>query len=265
MARPAPAEPEDAKAAKRPKTLKPGDGQGPGWDAAESRKRTTTLAKLWMFFGCLQEASDLWEQVEQEQDEEKHLEIWRDTCFSRATGTLSKRAGSIAAYVKWYAAARPEQGVSIREMDVYTYVKVLEAEGAAPTKADAFVSSIRFAHGLFGIRTQITNMVSVRAAGSAAAQMLLKRPTRQMHPLRATLVVFLERVVCSDPDTRRVILAGHILFLVHTRNRHMDAVRITVEPFLDESEGYGFIETSTRSELTKGGSKQRRGDPQYLW
>ena len=53
-------------------------------------------------------------------------------------------------------------------------------------------------------------------------------------------------------------MAGDILFLVHTRSRHMDAIRITAEPVLDEFQGSGFIETATKAELTKNGQTAKR-------
>ena len=64
--------------------------------------------------------------------------------------TVLKRARSFAAWLRWRDAVLPDCGGRLSEANAWRYVAQLKDTQAAPTKAEAFLSSARFAHFVLG-------------------------------------------------------------------------------------------------------------------
>ena len=230
------------------------------WKDEESVVRDRALAALYLFCTDFRSESRLGEQLRAASSEAERIETFRHVFRGKAPATLAKRWGSLKLFARWHRAAKPGYPVGISEDVAYSYARALISEGAPPTRLQSFVEALRFVHVLLGLPGSSGCLVSPRLEGAAIDSMERKRVRRQRAPLPVRVVAELEAYVSGGGDVRQRILAGQFLFLVHTRFRYSDAVRISVEPTLDELGDWGFIETIAKAEETKTGkTKRRRG------
>jgi hypothetical protein len=186
------------------------------------------------------------------------LEIVGDVFFDRRTATLGARVGSLWIYVRWCKSIGMADSdiVPVRENVAYAYCRELAIEMAPATRASRFREAVALAQYILGMDHSET-LASRRVSGSALRSFERKRLLRQRDPLTCPMVHLLERIVLDDipgASTEDRVVAGHALFLVFTRARHMDAQYVFEEPVVDGP----YLEAVTSRTKTSNAKGKRR-------
>ena len=131
----------------------------------------------------------------------------------------------------------------------------MRQSGAAPTSATRLKETIGFVKAIVGWDVDSEVLESRRVSGVAVAMMKAMGPVKRAPPLPPDFVAFLEKQVVDDArDLEFKYLCGMILFLVFTRSRFSDAMRIPKEPVLVD----GVLVTDVLKYKTAG-ARERRG------
>ena len=230
----------------------------PHWKDQEAKVREKALLAWEVLLARDAAASDLGTQLADAEDEKDAKDTLRYAFAQKATATISKRLGSVQLYARWSAAAGVGFRLPLSEKEVYSYVRALEVEQAPATRAQSFVEAVRFLFGVAGLHIDLRSVLSARVLGAAMAAADRKRVLVQSPPLSVYAVAKMEEFVLKSSDEGKVVLVGGFVFMIHTRFRYYDTVRIQREPKLDVSGSSGFIETFASSEYVKSGQTKKR-------
>ena len=113
--------------------------------------------------------------------DEYHIKhILESLVASKATGTLSTRAGALFQYVAWFQRTAPtgSKPFPIREPAAFDYLVEMRRAKAPPTRAASFMQAWNFAVGVMGFDDPDGSARSLRCVGSAHAQFVQKGADR---------------------------------------------------------------------------------------
>jgi hypothetical protein len=223
----------------------------------EQKLRTLHLQR-WLALVMLNPSTSLVGQQLSAAPEADALDIVGDVFYDCRTATLGARVGSLWIYVCWCKSIGMADAdiVPVCEGVAYAYCRELALELAPATRASRFREAVALAQYLLGMDHSET-LASRRVSGSALKSFERKRLLRQRDPLTCPMVHLLELIVLNDvPDasTEDRIVAGHALFLVFTRARHMDAQYVFEEPVADGP----YLEAVTLRTKTSNAKGKRR-------
>lgn len=172
-----------------------------------------------------------------------------DAFRRKATSTLRTRAASLLMFCRWRAA---DTGVSsagvfpLDERTVYDYVVHLRKTKAPRSRAPRFLEALGFSKGVLGADVQaILDSSRIRGAAEGTTEVVVKKAP----PLTCAQVKFLEWFAATQGGQESVFV-GHVCFCVHARLRWGDSQYCAFEPFLDMSDGKGFVEASLYNHKT---------------
>eukprot|EP00439_Symbiodinium_sp_Y106_P029669 s9380_g3.t1 len=149
-----------------------------------------------------------------------------DAFRSKATGTLSKRAGSLERYFRWAVENQIASPLSVGESVIYEYLSYLRSVESAATSASHFVEALRFLHSVAVLcRMDLSTVLSARVQGVARDMYLGKRPLEQKPQLTVEMVSALESF-CSRADPLDAVICGQLLFCLHSCARWSDGQRL---------------------------------------
>ena len=201
-------------------------------------------------------------QMMEAADGDERASILEDVFRPKETATLQKRAGSVLLYLKWGTSldVALHYLLPFTEAVVYRYVAALYNDEAPATRSSSFMEAAVFTKALLIFDGNLELLSSSRIRGAIEGSFDRKSLLVQRDPLPYRLVAALEEWVVSGlEDDHATIIAGFVLWCVHTRQRVGDALRVTQEPTLDPP-GSGalaaFIETVAGK--TKTGHLKRR-------
>ena len=154
--------------------------------------------------------------------------LLEDWFAKKSTSTLMTRAGSFALFVAFSQKHFPDRLVlPIQEDVVYAYVDNIRETGKPPTRAQTFVSTLKFVAAELGWPGAEDAASSNRVLGSAHLSFLRKRVLRQAPPLKVVAIFCLELCSCFDKDVYMQACAGLCLFALYGRLRTSDCNRIS--------------------------------------
>jgi hypothetical protein len=202
----------------------------------EQRLRTLHLQR-WLALVMLNPSTSLVGRQLSAAPEADALDIVGDVFSDFRTAALGARVGSLWSYVCWCKSIGLADAdiVPVCEGVAYAYCRVLALGPAPATRASRFREAAALAQHSLGMDHPET-LASHRVSGSALKSFERKLLLLQRDPLTCPMVHLLELIVLNDvPDasTKDRIVAGHALFLVFTRARHMDAQYVFEEPVAD--------------------------------
>lgn len=97
--------------------------------------------------------------------------IVSDTLAHKSTGTLLKRASSMARFFSWMVHHKDTSCFRPSEKDLYEYMQHLRHTGAGPTAASHFEQAFRMCHEVLGmLHVDIKQVLSPRVTGAAHTQ-----------------------------------------------------------------------------------------------
>eukprot|EP00971_Amphidinium_carterae_P234213 4647548-Amphidinium_carterae.1 len=182
------------------------------------------------------------------------MESLVDTLAEKATGTIRIRALDFSKYLLWAQNLGVDHD-SVTESAAYQYMVHLRNSGAAKTTLQRFLESAAFAKHILGWNIEDEVLCSRRLKGAAFRSLRDLPPVRRSQPFPPGFIAYLERIVVGPLTSAELrVLAGHVLFLVHTRARYADAQRVQVEPSIAN----GWLCTRT-NEYKTSKAKNRRG------
>ena len=230
------------------------------WQQQQEEERRAALG-LWLTIArCAGASSVLWRQLEAVGPDSTQAEATLENTFrQKATGTLLRRGGSMAAFLRW-AAGRGAAAFPLTEEILYEYLEQLRMDRAPATKASSMLEAVPFTITLLGLGPGTwADLNTQRVKGAALGSYDRKRLTRKAPPLTARAVKLMEEGVSKFSSVEQRVLAGDICFLVHGRLRCADAARIAAEPTLDvDDDGVGFIDAEIAGGDTKAGGGRRK-------
>ena len=191
--------------------------------------------------------------------EAEHLEPFFET---KKPGTLAVHASSWRLFIRYAQAEGHDPSLLDEEMG-YQYLQSLVRCKAPASRGTTFLKGMNFAFGQMGFVRGYTIAQSARCRGAAAVSFSTKRERRQRDPLTMEMLRALEVEINLAATgmglltKAEAVVAGFLVFCVHTRSRCADAARILHEPTLDDAEDNdpisSFIEAATiGSELKTG-------------
>ncbi|CAE7473740.1 unnamed protein product [Symbiodinium pilosum] len=159
--------------------------------------------------------------------------------------TVLKRASSFSAWLRWRDTELPACSEKLSEAEAWQYVARLKADGAPPTKAEAFLGSVRFAHFVLGFK--LDPVVDSKRVRGAAQQMFAgKEAQQQAQPLTVLQVLALHDGLADG--SRHVVdraLCAYVLVALYGRARLSDLEQISLIKHDHDMRG-GFLEILTR-------------------
>lgn len=146
-------------------------------------------------------------------------------CFaSKSTGTLVKRSYALWRFSQWCSENGVLDPLSATESVVYAYVSFLQAN-AAPTSGVDFLQMWRFMHHVLGLKKcPLDVILSSRTKGLADAMHATKSKLKQSEPLRARMILALERIVLEAPYVHWKVIAGQFLLCIGSCSRFSDSI-----------------------------------------
>ena len=180
----------------------------------------------------------------QQQDEVR--EILDAVLGVKSPATLIKRANALLAFMRWAVSSGRGASSPFNEQMVWEYFQHLKSTGAAATRADSTMSSLRFAFHLLGFECLETSMNSRRLVGLCEIMLTGKRLLRQALVLTVPQVLRLHEIL-EDPGRHLVdrVLVAYLLFALYGRCRNSDLLAIhTIDTDFDASGGFMVVNTS---------------------
>eukprot|EP00971_Amphidinium_carterae_P102777 2034447-Amphidinium_carterae.2 len=150
----------------------------------------------------------------------------------KATGTLTWRMSSLAAYETWMGRLE----LPLVEADVISMFV------CSRMNKRGFVEAVHFTHA------DVDQIVTRRLKGVAARQMMSKAPMVQSDPLTGLQVYGFEKLMVAMERPRMQAIFRYQLFTLHTRCRFSDGLGLAGEPKVDADGGL-FIEAWLRKFL----------------
>ena len=181
-----------------------------------------------------------------------------DVFAPKATGTLDRRAGSLALFVAWCDEHDVGSPLPVRETLAYDYIKYLGQQGAPATRADSFLQALRFSEAVLGLSGVEEVVGSARIVGAAFNCFVKKRPLRQRAPLTVAQVLALEDFVIDGHEGHDRVAAGAFLFVLFSRARFGDASYGEAFSLDLSPSGAGYIECKTSRCKTARSKEKKR-------
>ena len=165
---------------------------------------------------------------------------------SKATGTLSKRAFSLARFATWMLEVERESPLRASEGQLFKYVLFLEQKFTGALSGQHFVESIRFLDSIAHFTVmKIELVLSSRVLGQARMMRSQKSFLKQRPPLKVKQLVALEQMM-MECDSRWGCILGHLLLCAHACARWSDVQRVRrVWVEVDEASGVHLIHADT--------------------
>ena len=163
---------------------------------------------------------------------------------ARKVATLTKRAGAVRQFVKWFEASEIQIADFVAESTVYAYLQFLLAEQAGGTSGLSACQALNFLSGVFEAPQILDATRSPRVKGLVVLLLRGRVPRGQRAPLTVSMVAHLEDLAETAADDVKAVIAGAALFAIYARLRIGDLRRSVTEPFIDAVEGtdVGFLE-----------------------
>ncbi|CAE7809221.1 unnamed protein product [Symbiodinium sp. CCMP2592] len=182
---------------------------------------------------------------------DRALLVLQDTLRPKATGTISKRTGSLWRLAHYLASVDGRSPFMVSEPLLYEYLCSLrEAETGATSGASA-LEALRFADGLFRFqRISLREVDSARIRGVAHAMYVRKQKRQQAPALTVRAIRFLMAWCCdpSRPLHTRVI-SGHLLACIFAVARWSDLRFLAFFRVLSDDE-FSIFESATSQHKT---------------
>ena len=160
-------------------------------------------------------------------DDDEIRQSLSDAFKGKASSTLQKRGLSLQAFVAKHFELHEGSPWRVSEDQLYAVLCALRSWGAKPSTANHMLEALRFFDGVCKfLFVSLDTIISSRSRGVARELYLQKEPLRQRDPLSLAQVQGLESLMMGHmPDWLKVI-AGLILFCVHSCCRWSDAQRL---------------------------------------
>ena len=153
-------------------------------------------------------------------NEEDFASTVSDCLAHKATGTLLKRASSMARFFSWIVQHKGSSCFRPSEQDLYDYMQHLRRMGAGATAAAHFEQAFRMCHEVLGmVHVDIKQVLSARVTGVAHSMFLT--PAFSVEAIK----IFEDICINSEHMHKRVI-AGAILFCIFACARWFDSMHI---------------------------------------
>ena len=165
---------------------------------------------------------------------------------SKATGTLSKRAFSLARFSTWMLEVEKESPLRASEGQLFRYVLFLEQKFTGALSGQHFVEAVRFLDSIAHFTVmKVEAVLSSRVLGQARMMRSQKNFLKQRPPLKVKQLMALEQMM-MECDSRWGCILGHLLFCAHVCARWSDVQRVRrVWVEVDESSGVHLIHAET--------------------
>ena len=156
----------------------------------------------------------------------------------KRTWTLNLHASAWKLFLRYTASMKLDLSAFSEGM-VFEYLRQLDAMGAPPARAGAFLRACNFTFGCCGLYAGEVIRISPRCKGAAAISMARRLPRRQRDILLIRWIVAAEAEVvlasnCASEFTAQEAEAlGFALFCTHARARCADAAKLVSEPQVD--------------------------------
>ena len=159
-----------------------------------------------------------------------------DAFSTKATGTLTKRAGSLQRLVVQLYKQDVASPWRMAEEDLYTALTNLRDQGCGATSPSHMIESLFFLHGIARfLHMDLDTVISARCKGVAHSCFVSKAPLEQRDPLTCDQVRRLEAAMVRAGPVSQCIL-GQILFCVHGVCRWKDSQRLKLVELLGDGE-----------------------------
>lgn len=86
----------------------------------------------------------------------------------RSLHTIVKRTFALLSFFRWYSRSFTSQPFAFGGTVIWTFLKELKDDGAAPTRLSSYMSAFRFVHYVLGVRGLKEVISSRRLSGLAA-------------------------------------------------------------------------------------------------
>ena len=149
------------------------------------------------------------------------------THWRKSTGTLLKRASSMARFFSWMVQHRDSSCFRPTEKDLYDYMQHLRQIGAGATAASHFEQAFRMCHDVLGmVHVDIKQVLSSRVTGAAHTMFLSKRKLIQAPAFSVRAIKVFEDVCLNSEFLHKRVIAGALMFSVFSCARWFDAMHI---------------------------------------
>eukprot|EP00435_Cladocopium_sp_Y103_P005013 s4862_g1.t1 len=208
------------------------------------------------------EASDTGKLIEQSLDLDSDKSEARKTVSVvlgvRSKSTAVSRANAILKFLRWRETSlHKRESLPVTEEDAWLYLGSLQELGAAPTRANSFLSACNYARYIFGFNSWDAICTSRRLRGLADVLYIAKKPLSQAKVLTVNQVRWLHQMLTSEsthPVDRSFV--GYILTALYGRCRHSDLAMVETIDCDFDCQG-GFIEVSTKTHKTSRHASQK--------
>ena len=188
---------------------------------------------------------------------EQNIERVRELFGTRSLATVTKRADSMLAYIRWFDGIHYfDRALPLSRRHVEDYVEHLRNSHAAASTAESFLEAVNFGTHVIGLKsaTSHESLISTRSKTLSDMALQERKELRQARPLTVKEVESLEHFLNNpDLDATDRFAAGAFLFCLFGRCRWSD-IRHVYAFQLDvvENQGLvkGYIELRTRNHKT---------------
>ena len=217
------------------------------WQDSRSEARTAVLQSWKVLVVASGDSTKLGKTIcaDSGSDEQVVFDSVRGAFAGKALSTLKSRANALLCYMRWKSAGI--KGSSMRvfpltEAEAYAYICHLRREGAPKSRLAGFFQAVGFSKGLLGAEVDAI-LSSPRVKGACSNT---EPPVEE--------VVLIEKLAFHSRGQDGVI-AGFVCFVLRSRLRWSDAMRVDSEPILDVTENHGYLESSLYSHKTAAALK----------
>ena len=181
-----------------------------------------------------------------------------DAFSTKATGTLTKRAGSLQRLVVQLYKQDVASPWRMAEEDLYTALTNLRDQGCGATSPSHMIESLFFLHGIARfLHMDLDTVISARCKGVAHSCFVSKAPLEQRDPLTCDQVRRLEAAMVRAGPASQCIL-GQILLCVHGVCRWKDSQRLKLVELLGDGESQIiFFGDALGSKTSEQGGKEQ--------
>ena len=160
-------------------------------------------------------------------NEEDFASTVSDCLAHKATGTLLKRASSMARFFSWIVQHKGSSCFRPSEQDLYDYMQHLRRMGAGATAAAHFEQAFRMCHEVLGmVHVDIKQVLSARVTGAAHSMFLTKRKLVQAPAFSVEAIKIFEDICINSEHMHKRVIAGAILFCIFACARWFDSMHI---------------------------------------
>ena len=147
-----------------------GSGDDLNYDAKRQQLRDVAIGKFLIVLRQWPMASKTGRHIAEldstGQQQDEVFEILSSVLGVKSPATLIKRANSLLAFMRWAVRAGKGAECPFCEQIVWEYFQHLKASGAAATRAESTMSSLRFAFYLLGFESLESSLTSHRLIGT---------------------------------------------------------------------------------------------------